>query len=177
MLRIARTPSFLYLLSSNHSLLVDLIAMDGLVAVVAEEREDERERQRLTAEQRWTCIVLYKHGWTRAAIARLIPCRWHTVAAVLARWRRTADVHSGSRGGRQRCTDFDTDVTIAVTARIDRFPSPRQVKRKLNLDVSPRTVDRRLQEAELFGRVARHKRDYSDAELRKRLSFANGYKD
>jgi hypothetical protein len=45
------------------------------------------------------------------------------------------------------------------------------------LDCSPRTVDRRLQEVGLFGRVARHKRDYSPAELRKRLSFAEGYKD
>ena len=34
-----------------------------------------------------------------------------------------------------------------------------------------------MQEARLFGRVARHKRDYKPAEIRSRLSFANGYKD
>jgi hypothetical protein len=36
-------------------------------------------------------------------------------------------------------------------------------------------VDRRLQEAGLFGRVARKKRRYSASEKQKRLSFANGY--
>lgn len=62
---------------------------------------------------------------------------------------------------------------------MEKFTSPRQVRRKLDLDCCPRTVDRRLhcQEAELFGRVARKKRNYTAEELRKRLSFAEGYKD
>ena len=41
--------------------------------------------------------------------------------------------------------------------------------------MSARTVDRHLQEAGLFGRVARQKRDYSEGEVKKRLSFAEGY--
>jgi len=75
-------------------------------------------------------------------------------------------------------------TTMAVLARIDKFTSPRQIKRncKLELNVSARTIGRRLQELEagLFGRVARvrHKRGYSEAELqlRKPLAFAEGYK-
>lgn len=64
---------------------------------------------------------------------------------------------------------------IELTARIDKFTSPRQIVRQLFLDASPRTVDRRLQEVGLFGRVARHKRDYTPAEVRQRLAFAEGY--
>jgi hypothetical protein len=44
----------------------------------------------------------------------------------------------------------------------NRSPPPREIRRALNLEVSPRTVDRRLQEAGLFGRVAQKKRDYSE---------------
>jgi DDE superfamily endonuclease/transposase/Homeodomain-like domain-containing protein len=132
---------------------------------------------RLTPEQRWTCVVLHKHGWKKRRIADDLQCDRHTVSAVLRRFRLSGDVCSGKRKGRPRCTDEGTDLAIAVTARIDVFTSPRQVRRKLNLDCSRLTIDRRMQEAGLFGRVARHKRDYSEAERRKRLSFANGYKD
>ena len=54
---------------------------------------------------------------------------------------------------------------MAVVARIDKFTSPRQIRRKLELDVSARTIDRRLQEAGLFGRarVARHQRELARA--------------
>jgi hypothetical protein len=62
-------------------------------------------------------------------------------------------------------------------ARVEKFTSPRQIRRKLDLECSRLTIDRRLQEAGLFGRVARHKRQYSEEEVRKRLSFAEGYKD
>jgi hypothetical protein len=51
-----------------------------------------------------------------------------------------------------------TDTAIAVVAHLDKFTSPRQLKRKYGLDASISTIDRRLQEGELFGRVARHKR-------------------
>jgi len=44
------------------------------------------------------------------------------------------------------------------------------------MDVSSRTIDRRLIEVGLFGRVARHQKKFSTAEKRKRLSFAEGYK-
>ncbi len=150
--------------------------MDVLAAAAAGAAAPVPPHIRLTAEQRWTCVVLHKHGWKKRRIAEDIHCKASTVARVLARFRATGDVCSGKRKGRPRCTDESTDLAIVVTARIDVFTSPRQVRRKLELDCCPRTVDRRMQEGGLFGRVARHKRDYSEAERRKRLSFADGYK-
>ena len=52
-----------------------------------------------------------------------------------------------------------------MTDRIDKFTSPRQVRRKLELDASISTINRRLNEVGLFGRDARHQRDYSAAEI------------
>ena len=46
---------------------------------------------------------------------------------------------------------------IAIHARVEKFTSPMQCRRVLDFsaaDVSPRTIDRRMQEAGLFGRVA-----------------------
>src|SRR6202040_1224047 len=55
--------------------------------------------------------------------------------------------------------------------------TPRQILKELDLNVSDRTVDRRLQEAGLFGRVALKKRAFDEAEKKRRLSFAEGYEN
>jgi DDE superfamily endonuclease/Transposase len=65
---------------------------------------------------------------------------------------------------------------MVMTSTVEHFLTPRQMKRKLELDVSSHTIDRRLQEANLFGRVAQHKHTLTAEEKRKRLSFAEGYK-
>ena len=144
---------------------------DAAVAVVA------RGPRRLTLLQRYSIVALRNDGRKPPYIARHLKCNVKTVRAVLRRFRDTGIPGSGSRSGRPRATTADEDLEIAVTARVERFTSPRRVKRQLQLDVSPRTIDRRMQEAGLFGRVARHKRDYTEAQIRTRLSFAHGYAD
>jgi transposase len=131
---------------------------------------------RLTEEQRWSIVALHNDNRSNTYIAKHLHCHRDTVRAVLARHAATGSPGSGSRSGRPRCTDERADEQIALVGRVEKFTSPRQVRRKLNLDCGRRTVDRRLQEAGLFGRVARHKRNYTAEEVRKRLSFAEGYK-
>src|SRR5690606_19387683 len=41
---------------------------------------------------------------------------------------------SGSRSGRPRCTDEAADTAIAFIAHLDKFTSPRQIRRKLQFD-------------------------------------------
>ena len=134
---------------------------------------------RLSEEERWSCVTLHKLNWSDTRIAQHIHVHRNTVRAVLTRYADKGDVCSGKRKGRPRCTDEATDTALAFTARVDVFTSPRQIRRKLEFGdaLSLSTIDRRLQEAGLFGRVARHKREYSEEEIRKRLSFAEGYKD
>lgn len=152
--------------------------MDALAAVAAAARPPSPPMpQRLTELQRWSIVALHNDGRSKAYIAEHLGVHRHTVRKVLRRFRTCGGVHSGARSGRPRCTDEALDTALAFTARVDVFTSPRQIKRKLELDISPRTIDRRLQEAGLFGRVAAHKRAYSAEEVRKRLSFAEGYKD
>ena len=131
---------------------------------------------RLTELQRWSCVALQRDNRSNSYIARHLGVNRQTVRLVQARFAATGLVGSGSRSGRPRCTGEAADTLFAAIAYHDKFTSPRQIKRQLDFSVSPRTIDRRLQEAGLFGRVARHKRAYSAAERAKRLAFAEGYK-
>jgi transposase len=133
-------------------------------------------RQRLTEKERWLCVAWHEDGQSKTDIATKLGVSRNTVAEIIKREKLTGSPASGSRSGRPRATDEATDTAIAFTAHVDVFTTPRQVKRKLQLDISPSTIDRRLQEAGLFGRVARHKRDYGPAEIAARLDFAVRHK-
>lgn len=149
--------------------------MDLLAAAAMAAAPRAPSPQRLSTEQRWSCIALHKDGRSNSYIARHLGVDRHTVRSVLDRYVATGTPGSGARSGRPRCTDEALDTAIAVTARIDPFTSPRRLKQSMSLTCSPDTIDRRLQEAGLLGRVARQKRDYGADEIRKRLSFAHGY--
>lgn len=135
-----------------------------------------RGQGRLSELQRWSIVALHNDGRTGEYIAHKLQCSERAVYRVLKRFRQYNTPVSGSRSGRPRSTSEADDISIAVTARVEPFTPPRGIRRKLDLDVSPRTIDRRLREAGLFGRVARHKRVYAAAEIRSRLAFAEGYK-
>ena len=133
--------------------------------------------QRLSDLQRWTCVVMHQQGYSKSHIAKHLKVRRHTVADVVRRFAITQTPNSGSRSGRPRMTTPEQDKSIVDHARAQHFTSPVKVRRQLCLTLSPDTIDRRLQEAGLFGRVARHKRNYTEEEVRKRLAFAEGYKE
>ena len=155
--------------------------MDALLAAAAAAAPSDDPApppiKRLTELQRWSIIALHNDGRSFRYIAEKLDVHRDTVRAVWSRYLATDAPGSGARSGRPRCTDLLTDLAVQGTARELPFTSPRQVRRKLVLEASPRTLDRRMQEAGLFGRVAQHKRDYSPAEMRARLSFAEGYGD
>src|SRR5215217_637048 len=155
---------------------MDVLA-DAAVAAADDAIAPVNGPTRLTEEQRWSIVALHKDNRSNRYIAKHLNCHRDTVRAVLARYTATGGPGSGSRSGRPRCTDERTNEQIALVAHVEKFTSPRQIRRKLELDCSRWTVERRLQDAELFGRVARHKRDYTEEEIRKRPSFAEGYKD
>ena len=80
------------------------------------------------------------------------------------------------RSGRPRETTEKENINIAATSVINHYLTPQQILKELDLNISMRTVDRRLQEAGLFGRVTLKKRAFDEEEKKKRLAFAEGYK-
>lgn len=133
--------------------------------------------RRTTIHQRHAIVALHEDHQPYRTIARKLGVSKTSVGHWIRQYQLNGDVADRPRSGRPRCTDEVTDHNIVLTAVVAPFTSPRQIRRSLGLIASARTIDRRRQQAGLVGRVARHKRDYSEAEIRKRLSFANGYAD
>ena len=129
----------------------------------------------MTEEQRWSIITLYKDGQKKKAIARKINCSVKAVSHWINQQAVNETVKEKHRTGRKRKTDENINVNIAVVAEVQPFQKPKNIKSALDLDVSGRTVDRRLIEAGKFGRVAKKEHDYTDAQLRARVSFGQGY--
>lgn len=129
----------------------------------------------LSVEQRWAIVILHKDGHDDISIASKVPCDVKSVQRWIVHYEQHQSVEDEPRSGRPRMSDEETDTAIAGTAYVEKFCTPRGLKRKYQFEPSPRTIDRRLQEAGLFGRVARHKKAFSEEEKRKRLSFAQGY--
>ncbi len=130
----------------------------------------------LSIGQRWAIVTLHKEQHDDDYIAQRIPCDVRTVRHWVAHHEKHGNVEDEPRSGRKRKTTAEQDEQIEQEARETKFTTPRRIKRKLGLDVSSRTIDRRLIEVGLFGRVAQHKKKFSAEEKRKRLSFAEGYK-
>jgi transposase/uncharacterized coiled-coil protein SlyX len=133
---------------------------------------DPHSHSHLSHDQRVAITVLHKEGHNESYIAQRIPCDVRSVR----HWLEHPSLLDEPRPGHKRKTTAEQDAAIIDEAKEKKFTTPRRIKRKLGLDVSSRTIDRRLIEVGLFGRVARHKRKFSDVEKQKRMSFAEGYK-
>src|SRR4051812_171014 len=99
---------------------------------------------RLSEEQRWSIIAYYKDNKTNLWIADKLNIGRNTVSRVFKRYNATGKVSSGSRSGRPKCTQQETDENIIIAARIIKYTSPKKLITELNLDVSPSTVKRIL---------------------------------
>jgi Transposase/DDE superfamily endonuclease len=139
--------------------------------------QDPNSHSHLAAVQRWMIVCLHKLRQDDTAIAQQVQCDIRTVRHWLQHYEQHHHVDDEARSGRKRKTTAEQDEEIEQEARDTKFTTPRRIKRKLGLDVSSRTIDRRLIEVGLFGRVAQHKKKFTEEEKRKRLSFAEGYKN
>jgi hypothetical protein len=136
---------------------------------------DAHSHSHLSVEQRWMIVCLHKLKREDSSIAQEIPCDVRSVRHWVTHYEKHSNVHDDPRSGRPRSTDEAMDTALAFVSHVEPFATPRQLKRKLQLDVSVDTIDRRLIEAGLPGRVARHVFQLTDEHKRKRLAFAQGY--
>jgi transposase len=130
----------------------------------------------LTEVERAAIVTMWKLDVPRDEIACKMHCHLNTVGHWIRAWESEHSVHDSVRSGRPRITGEDTDVRIEEMAEERKFVTPRDIRGELELDCCARTVRRRLDEVNLFGRIARESDCFEPRVLRLRLAFANGFK-
>jgi transposase len=131
--------------------------------------------ERLTVVQRSAIVTLSSLGLDVSVITRLTACDERTIDKWVSQFKDTGSLEDLPRVGRKRVTTEDDDEEIAQSARDKPRTVPKQIRNSLQLDVSARTVRRRLDEAGLFGRVARMEYPFTDRHLQSRFDFAQDH--
>jgi transposase len=129
----------------------------------------------LTLVERAAIATLHGVGWTGRAIAQELRCSEQTVSLWVHRWQETRSLDDAERSGRPRCTTDDVDQDIGLYSWEHHKALPRDIVRELELPVSAHTVRRRRCEIDLHTYVRRREYAYTERDLRRRLSFAEGY--
>lgn len=118
-------------------------------------------------EERVKISTLREQGKSQREIAKIIGCSKKMVENAL-KYNKKIETR-----GNKRQTTSQTDRQIARAAKLDPFMTSVQLKRDLQLQISARTIRRRLQEAHLHGRVARKVPLLTSKNIKARLQFAH----
>jgi transposase len=122
-------------------------------------------------------IVMEKLGFDRSQIVHWIGCDQRTVDHWTDHFNRYRDVEEESRSGRPTSVSTAIDEAIVSLAEEKKFITPKIIRYELGLPVSARTIRRRLDDAGLFGRVARFSYPFTDEHIARRFNFAQQYKN
>lgn len=116
-----------------------------------------------------------KLGFERAQIAHWIGHDERTVKLWIDHFEQHGTVEDRPRSGCPRESTEELDQAIVSVAERERFITPKGIRTELEAPLSARTVRRRLDEAGLFGRVARVLYPFTEEHIQLRLKFADDY--
>ena len=131
----------------------------------------------LTTVERAAIITLHGIGWTGRDIAQELRCDEHAVTRWVHRWQETHSLEDSERSGRRRCTTDETDQSIGLFSDEKPTLTPKDIRRELQLPVSPHTISRRLDKIGLWGCVQETEHALTEFDLQRRLAFANEHLD
>ncbi len=136
----------------------------------------QRTTKTLDQIQRSSIITLHKLGYNAKRISTTIPCNIHTVYLWLYRYKRYNNITNAPKSGRKRKILRDITNKIVNEAKETIHTTPKQIRHKLQLNyVSARSIRRTLDKHKIHGRVAKKQYPFTNAHVKKRLSFGNGY--
>lgn len=133
-------------------------------------------------EKRKLISQLHNEKKSPTEIAKLLKCSRNMVYNAIHLSAIDSKYHTQNKERKpiQRKTTTFVDRTIVRKSKLHPFKSSREInneiKEELNVQVSDRLVRRRLNEANLFGRVSRKKPLLSKKNIKKRVDFAKTHK-
>ena len=109
-------------------------------------------------------------------IAFILDCDVRTVNYWLGKYEMTGSIDDKERSGQPRCTTEEEDAAILALSEFDHHMQPKEIRAELGMmDISIRTVRRRLNENGLTAHVPGHEHHYSDKQLKMRIDFCRVY--
>lgn len=135
----------------------------------------------VSVEKRASVITLHSEGYSERVIAEKLKIPKSTVHDVIQRYQRTGTYEDRERPGPSRQTSKIEDRHIALISRRNRRLTAPEIAAEFNRDrlrtVSVSTVQRRLREANLHGRIATRKPLLRRGNKQKRLHWAKSHKN
>lgn len=132
-------------------------------------------------DQRKIIINLKNDGKRISEISKLIKCSRGLVRNAIKQYEQSGTTKNKIKKGRNRITTRKVDRIIVRMSKNDPFLTSSQIKKKLyenyNINVSSKTIRRRLNEAGLRGCIAKKKPLVSQKNIKERLKFARTNKD
>ena len=138
---------------------------------------DSSQGNPLNLVQRSTILALHYEGLNHNLVAQLTGCDESTIRRWVTHYQQHHSVGDEQRSGRPRVTTEYIDTSIVSTATTNPFTTPPTIRRELGISASTRTVRRRLNEAGLFGRVARIEFPFTKEHVTQRLEFATNQEE
>lgn len=133
----------------------------------------------LQVYQRYEIVFLSQHPLgpklSHTAVAKAIHCDVKTVKRWLKRWQQSKDLTDAPRSGRPRATTAKQDQQVIALAEQQTFITSQGIANKLNkkgVEISQRTVRRRLNEAGAKYNQPLSKPLLTDNHREKRLKWA-----
>jgi transposase len=122
-------------------------------------------------------IVMQKLGFVKSDIMHWIGHDVRTIDHWTSHYEEHGNVEDEPRIGRPQALIDETKEAIISLAEERKFITPKNIRTELELNVSTRTIRRRLNEEGLFGRVARISYPFTEEHIEKRLAFANRHQN
>ena len=133
-------------------------------------------RERLSVQERMRVVVPNEEGYSLKSIAKRLRIGRRTVQEILKKYAETGDVQDRLGRGRKKKTSSREDRQIIQASIKDRRLSSteiaREMKEEIGLDLSSRTIRRRLLDAGLKSCRAEKKSLLSEKARQKRLQWA-----
>lgn len=144
-------------------------------------RKKPKKTRELTEGERGEVIGFLKAGWSKRKIATEMKCSPTAVQKIKVKYRKYGDVKNRPRPGRPRCSTDRQDRKIKFTSLSNRRLGAKAIGLRLQACFlrlpSISTIQRRLREAGLGGRVARKKPLLTPKHISDRKKWCNKYKD
>jgi transposase len=125
--------------------------------------------------ERYTVVILDRLGIHRDLIHLFVQRDPRSVQLWIDRFAHDWGLEDLSGRGRDPVLSEDESAEVVRIADQHPFMVPRDIKHTMDLDVSARTIRRVLDDAGLYGRIARHDFSFTEEHLNKRLAFAREY--